>query len=495
MNARTMRSLGIALGIGIVGCSSTPDDSYEPTTIAESELTVAGSTLTAAQAKWVLEVEKVVARLPGTQAERARRAAIVVWWALKEGVLDVQPSPYRHNLCTSTAGGVWKDVKLGDLDQCWGPAWQVGLSGIQVPNVTDWQVTNMASTIYPGVPLTTLLAQIATAAGIDPSSPTGKGIVASTGRLRSSWLLRDPAIGIALQWPFADDCYFGGPSWCYGSWAEAKRFASGLWRIQQVIADLEKRYLAAAASPPSAPAPSPAPESDPCNGATLGDGAYCATFFDTKADPNILYQCKGLATATKTICENGCKRMPDGSPDVCASAPPSSERAAMMDRAEQWVKAKMPYCGATPGNWDGICGKYCTERQTASLLKPEWNKYRSDCSGFVSWVWQLSFQDGHRTWGFAPFNQEGPAFSEKIPASKLQPGDALNSVTTDIYQQHIILFGGWVDQANGIARTLEEANCSADLVDTPNRKLVVNSDGSVTVGSKAYWPIRKIGVP
>src|SRR5688572_21836530 len=183
---RTMRLAAIGLFL-LVGCSSTPDDDGPTTGTADDDLTVGGTTLTPAQAKWVTEVEqKVVARLPGTPQERARRAAIVVWWALKEGVLDVAPSPYRHNLCTQTTGGVWKDVKLGDLDQCWGPAWQVGLSGIQVPNVTDAQVASMAGTIYPGVTVTTLLGQIATAAGIDPASATGNGIVSSTGRLRSS---------------------------------------------------------------------------------------------------------------------------------------------------------------------------------------------------------------------------------------------------------------------------------------------------------------------
>lgn len=488
MIIRALRaSAALALVAACAACSSTPD---EATSESESDLDVAGITLTAAQAKWVTHVEQeVVARLPGTAAERARHAAIVTWWAMKEGVLDVQPSPYRHNLCTQSG----KDVRLGDLDVCYGPAWQVGLSGIQLPNVTDAQVTTMAQTIYPGVATTTLLGQIAQAAGIDPTSSTGKSIAASTGRLRSAWLLRDPAIGIALQWPFADDCAAGGPSWCYGTWPEAQAYASSLTRIQQVIGALEKRFLAAANG--LAASPAGGSTADLCAGANLGNGAYCAMYFDPKADPKLLLQCSGSTTVKTTTCASGCQRMPDGQNDVCAAAAGASgslspERAAMMDRAQQWVNAQMPYCGATPGGWDGICGVTCTGRARRS----DWDRYRSDCSGYVSWVWQLAYQDGHRTWGFAPFNQEGAAFSEVIPATSLQPGDALNSATKDIYTQHIILFAGWVDKANGIVKTLEEANCSADLVVRNDRKMVVNGDGTVSLEGRAFWPIRKLGV-
>ena len=150
----------------------------------------------------------------------------------------------------------------------------------------------------------------------------------------------------------------------------------------------------------------------------------------------------------------------------------------------------MPYCGGVPGGSDAICGGICTGR----TRKPEWDVYRSDCSGFISWVWQLKFDNGHRTWGFAPFNQEGAAFSERIAAKDLQPGDALNSSTADRQSQHIILFAGWVDRTNGIIKTREEANCTADLIVNDNRKMVINGDGSVSLGGVGFWPIRKMGV-
>lgn len=427
---RALRGASVLLALATlsIACTSAPEDDEESVSSTE-HLTVAGTTLSANQAKWLTAIEAALPNLPGTPQERARRAAIVAWWALKEGVLG-KTNPYLHNLCTR--GGT--DVTIGHGEQC-ASTWQVGISGIQVPNVTDTQVTNMAAQIYPGKSLTQVLTDIANAAGIAPSTITG-----ATGRVRSGWLLRDPAIGIALQWPFADDCLSGGPSWCYGSWSEAQAFASSLSRIQSVIGALEQRFLAA-----------------------------------------------------KTTCPGAYERMPDGYDDRCGSAPAtsggvSSTRAAMIDRAQQWANAKMPYCGAVPGGWDGICGVTCTGRPRRS----DWDVYRSDCSGFVSWVWQLKYDNGHRTWGFAPFNQEGPAFSEVISPWDLEPGDALNSATTDIYSQHIILFTGWADKANGMIKTMEEANCSADLVVNENRKMAVQGNGSVWVGGKQYWPIRKI---
>ena len=467
-----MKRVILGIFLTCAACSTTPEE--EETRESTEHLEVAGTTLTANQTKWLAEIEAAVPKLPGTPQERARRAAIVAWWALKEGVLGLG-NPYLHNLCTR--GGT--DVTIGHQEAC-ASTWQVGISGIQVPNVTDAQVANMAAQIYPGVSTNDVLTRIATAAGIAPSSLTG-----TTGRVRSGWLLRDPAIGIALQWPFADDCVSGGPSWCYGSWAEARAFASSTSRIQSVIGELEKRFASTSTST------STSTSGDLCTDANLGDGLYCATYFGGSNDPKVLLDCRGRRTASSTTCPGACERMPDGYNDRCGAATTSSStRDAMIDRARQWANAKMPYCGAVPGGWDGICGVTCTGRPR----RADWDAYRSDCSGFVSWVWQLKYEDGHRTWGFAPFNQEGPAFSERISPNDLLPGDALNSTTSDIYAQHIILFTGWADKANGMIATMEEANCSADLVVSTSRKMAIQGDGSVWVGGKQYWPIRKIGV-
>src|SRR5262245_14081042 len=55
-------------------------------------------------------------------------------------------------------------------------------------------------------------------------------------------------------------------------------------------------------------------------------------------------------------------------------------------RAEEWVAVKMPYCQSANHQPDGdkSCSPICTRPDN-----PEWDDYRSDCSGFVSWAWGL----------------------------------------------------------------------------------------------------------
>lgn len=58
------------------------------------------------------------------------------------------------------------------------------------------------------------------------------------------------------------------------------------------------------------------PEGDPCQGANSGDGLYCGSGLPG-GDPNSLYNCKGKATADKTVCPAGCQVNPPGVPDAC----------------------------------------------------------------------------------------------------------------------------------------------------------------------------------
>ena len=248
---------------------------------------------------------------------------------------------------------------------------------------------------------------------------------------------------------------------------------------------------------------------DPCANASLGDGGYCATQFDAKADPHVLYTCAGGATAQRTACKVECERMPDGVDDRCNDAaasddpsaapsagPTSNTRAQMVARARSWGDIHMPYCGGVAGGPDALCGGTCTRRLSSPFNRPEWNRYRSDCSGFVSFVWQLAFQDGHRTWGFAPFNEEGETFSHTIDAHDLKPGDALNSTPTDHGSQHVMMFIGWVDQAAGIAHTIEEAFCPYDIIDTPRRQIMLRGGAVVALSGdeRTFYAIRKNGV-
>jgi hypothetical protein len=65
----------------------------------------------------------------------------------------------------------------------------------------------------------------------------------------------------------------------------------------------------------SAPPPPPPPAEPAC---TLGNGLYCGGN-GTPGDPTALYRCTGGTSAVVRTCALGCKRMPSGTEDTCAT--------------------------------------------------------------------------------------------------------------------------------------------------------------------------------
>jgi hypothetical protein len=116
-------------------------------------------------------------------------------------------------------------------------------------------------------------------------------------------------------------------------------------------------------------------------------------------------------------------------------------------RAREWVTAQVPYCGGPNGGHDVICGGTCTRDGDAA--NPDWDAYRSDCSGLVSWAWQLP-APGHVTSGFAPYATD---VSDVIAIADLQPGDALNN------DSHVMLFAAWKDDTKTQAVVVQESDC------------------------------------
>ena len=148
---------------------------------------------------------------------------------------------------------------------------------------------------------------------------------------------------------------------------------------------------------------------------------------------------------------------PGGAPTAppAQTAPPKSSPPPApsfgdetLARARAWIAAQMPYCGGPNGGADLICGGTCD--RTGAAASPEWDPYRSDCSGFVSWSWGLP-PPGHTTSTLAPYETD---VSDLVSVKDLQPGDALNS------GHHVMLFGGWTDQAAGKATVLQESRCN-----------------------------------
>ncbi len=127
-------------------------------------------------------------------------------------------------------------------------------------------------------------------------------------------------------------------------------------------------------------------------------------------------------------------------------------RTTAVSRAMEWVNAKLQYCQAPRGgsNWpqDTACSEFCSRESNGA-----WNPYRSDCSGLVSWAWQLA-APGRDTEEFAPADN---SISHVIAASDLQPGDALNYPA-----DHIILFKSWITKGQS-AWLIEEPGCSGTV--------------------------------
>lgn len=175
---------------------------------------------------------------------------------------------------------------------------------------------------------------------------------------------------------------------------------------------------------------------------------------------------KGMATGDDTTAgvDAGVTPMPD-----------ATAVNEVIARAQQWVDAKVPYCQAPnhKKDLDADCASTCTRPDV-----PEWDPYRSDCSGFVSWAWGLP-APGHVTDTFAPMDT---SVSKVIMAEDLQPGDAANNDT------HIVLFKAWT-KVGTEATFMEEPGCSSATpyareftatVTLDGSKIVIKSHGTFT---------------
>jgi hypothetical protein len=144
-----------------------------------------------------------------------------------------------------------------------------------------------------------------------------------------------------------------------------------------------------------------------------------------------------------------CSAAPDAptAGEQVGSSAEAIQTSDVFARANEWVSAKLKYCQAPNGgrDYDAACSTYCSRQANA-----QWDPYRSDCSGFVSWAWGLP-SPGRVTGQFAPFVTD---ITKAIQAIELQPGDAVNN------SEHIMLFKEWVTKGS-VATFLEEPGCSS----------------------------------
>ena len=176
----------------------------------------------------------VVPQLAGSEDERLDIAAPVAWWALKEGVMFLQ-NPIVYSNCNFDSG----DQKIGPLETCEpGHAWQVGLSGVQVPTFALDVLNQTAADLFPGTSTDEILAETAGLALLAPDQVAA--VVASTGLLRRSWLLRNSPIGFTVQVDrVVKECVEGSKGWCYGTgWTSTALYAPDKASAIKAIADI-----------------------------------------------------------------------------------------------------------------------------------------------------------------------------------------------------------------------------------------------------------------
>jgi hypothetical protein len=174
---------------------------------------------------------------------------------------------------------------------------------------------------------------------------------------------------------------------------------------------------------------------------------------------------------------------PDDEPAPVQTAPAAPPHDASFSdrtlaRAREWIAADMPYCGGPNGGKDVICGGTCARTGTAKSA--EWDTYRSDCSGFVSWSWGLG-APGETTRSLAPYDT---SVSSLITVDDLEPGDALNGAG------HVMLFGGWVDKAAGTALILQESRCGTNAAEKTSTFKTVDSTTLKISDGRNFRPIR-----
>ena len=172
---------------------------------------------------------------------------------------------------------------------------------------------------------------------------------------------------------------------------------------------------------------------------------------------------------------------------ACSSAPEKENASSstsegittddVMARARQWVADRVPYCGGPNGGADLICGGTCQRPS-----RP-WDSFRSDCSGFVSWAWQISSQPDTATF---VSDRGGPDGWTTIAIDDLRAGDAL------VTNGHNKLFSDF--RGAGAADILEEFDCGQ----VAREKVTSFTRSGNTIwfsgDSRAYHPIRRNGI-
>ena len=159
----------------------------------------------------------------------------------------------------------------------------------------------------------------------------------------------------------------------------------------------------------------------------------------------------GCSSAPPTPADTG----DTGNREPTAKTSSALTTADAVNRAEAWAQVQLHYCQSPYGQVDGDSSCWAWEGPSHVCDRQsnaQWDPYRSDCSGLVSWAWGLP-APGRVTGEFTPFQND---ITSAIQASDLQPGDAANRNNAG----HMVLFKQWVVQGQS-AIFIEEPGCSS----------------------------------
>lgn len=140
-------------------------------------------------------------------------------------------------------------------------------------------------------------------------------------------------------------------------------------------------------------------------------------------------------------------------------------------RGYKWVKLNVRY-----GSFDNDPNNdyYSVERNKYSNRPEDSTFYRTDCSGFVSYAWNMG----------KSLDTVGLGKTAKaIAYADLQPGDAINNNQAGKYG-HVILFVRWIDKNNLEFWAYEESYGQGTVLST--MRLVVDKNGKITELKKLY---------
>lgn len=154
-------------------------------------------------------------------------------------------------------------------------------------------------------------------------------------------------------------------------------------------------------------------------------------------------------------------------------------RDEALERGAVWVRKAVPYSQSA---WADESGRKVSNSSQG---------YRTDCSGFVSMCWRLTWDDGRpRSLDTALLAKSWA--TERIGKDDLQPGDVLLKPKTSRESGHVALFVGWVDPITKTQYVSMEESGSRDcavsrIVDYP---FYNDSEGS----RQDYFPHRYLGM-